>query len=120
MMLFSEEHEWIEVHGDGTVTIGITEFAQEQLGDLVYIEMPEEGREIEQGEAVSVIESVKAASDLIAPVSGEIIAVNEALDDEPESVNDDAMGVWFIKVRLSNESELDGLMDIAAYESCLD
>ena len=120
MMLFSENHEWIEVHGDGTVTIGITEFAQEQLGDLVYIETPEEGREIKKGEAISVIESVKAASDLIAPVSGEIIGVNEQLEDEPEAVNEDAMGVWFIKVRLSDESELDDLMDIAAYEDCLD
>lgn len=117
-MLFSEDHEWIEVHGDGTVTIGITDFAQEQLGDLVYIEIPEQGREIEKGEAISVIESVKAASDLMAPVSGEIIEVNEALDEEPEVVNEDAMGTWFIKVRLSNESELDELMDIAAYEDC--
>lgn len=120
MMRFSEDHEWIEVHGDGTVTIGITDFAQEQLGDLVYVELPEVGREIEKGEAISVIESVKAASDLMAPVSGEIVEVNESLDDEPEAVNEDAMGVWFIKVRLSDDSEIDDLMDIGAYEDCLD
>ncbi|MDX1796416.1 MAG: glycine cleavage system protein GcvH [Hydrogenovibrio sp.] len=118
---FSEDHEWVEAHGDGTATIGITDFAQEQLGDLVYIEIPEEGDEIIKGDAVSVIESVKAASDLIAPVSGTIIEVNQSLDDEPEKVNEDPMGAgWFIKVKMSDESELDDLMDEAAYQACLD
>lgn len=117
---FSEDHEWVVDNGDGTVTIGITDFAQEQLGDLVYIEIPEEGAEVEKGDAISVIESVKAASDLIAPVSGTIVAVNEALDDEPEQVNEDPMGAWFIKLELSDASEMDDLMDEAAYQDCLD
>jgi len=118
---YTQDHEWIEVHGDGTATIGITEFAQEQLGDLVYIEIPEVGTEIFKGEDVSVIESVKAASDLVAPVSGTIIDVNSLLEDEPEKVNDDAMGAgWFIKVEMSDVSELDDLMDEAAYQACLD
>lgn len=118
---FSEDHEWVAVHGDGTATIGITDFAQEQLGDLVYIEIPEEGDDISKGDAVSVIESVKAASDLIAPVSGTILEVNQSLDDEPEQVNEDPMGAgWFIKVKMLDESELDDLMDEAAYQACLD
>ncbi|NCN43419.1 MAG: glycine cleavage system protein H [Piscirickettsiaceae bacterium CG_4_9_14_3_um_filter_43_564] len=118
---YTQDHEWIEVHGDGTATIGITDFAQEQLGDLVYIEIPEVGTEIFKGEDVSVIESVKAASDLVAPVSGTIIDVNSLLEDEPEKVNDDAMGAgWFIKVEMSDVSELDDLMDEAAYQACLD
>jgi len=118
---YTQDHEWIEVHGDGTATIGITDFAQEQLGDLVYIEIPEVGTEIFKGEDVSVIESVKAASDLVAPVSVTIIDVNSLLEDEPEKVNDDAMGAgWFIKVEMSDVSELDDLMDEAAYQACLD
>ena len=118
---YTQDHEWIEVHGDGTATIGITDFAQEQLGDLVYIEIPEVGTEIFKGEDVSVIESVKAASDLVAPVSGTIIDVNSLLEDEPAKVNDDAMGAgWFIKVEMSDVSELDDLMDEAAYQACLD
>jgi len=118
---YTQDHEWIEVHGDGTATIGITDFAQEQLGDLVYIEIPEVGTEIFKGEDVSVIESVKAASDLVAPVSGTIIDVNSLLEDEPEKVNDEAMGAgWFIKVEMSDVSELDDLMDEAAYQACLD
>lgn len=118
---YTEDHEWIEVHGDGTATIGITDFAQDQLGDLVYVEIPEVGSEIVKGEDVSVIESVKAASDLIAPVSGTIIDVNTALEDEPEKVNDDPMGAgWFIKIEMTDTSELEDLMDEAAYQACLD
>lgn len=118
---YTEDHEWIEVHGDGTATIGITDFAQDQLGDLVYIEIPEVGSVIIKGEDISVIESVKAASDLIAPVSGTIIDVNTLLEDEPEKVNDDPMGAgWFIKIEISDVSELDDLMDEAAYQACLD
>lgn len=118
---YTEDHEWIEVHGDGTATIGITDFAQDQLGDLVYVEIPEVGSEIVKGEDVSVIESVKAASDLIAPVSGTIIDVNTALEDEPEKVNDDPMGAgWFIKIEMSDTSELEDLMDETAYQACLD
>ena len=115
---FSEDHEWVEVKGDDLVVIGITDFAQEQLGDLVYVELPEIGDECSRGENISVIESVKAASDLIAPVSGTIIEVNSRLEDEPELVTEDSMGEgWFIKVKLSNTSELDDLMDESAYNS---
>lgn len=118
---YTEDHEWIENHGDGTATIGITDFAQEQLGDLVYVEIPEVGSVIIKGEDVSVIESVKAASDLVAPVSGTIIDVNTLLEDEPEKVNDDPMGSgWFIKIEMSDISELDDLMDESAYQDCLD
>jgi len=115
---FSEDHEWVELKGDDLVVIGITDFAQEQLGDLVYVELPEVGDECSRGENISVIESVKAASDLIAPVSGIIIEVNSRLEDEPELVTEDSMGEgWFIKVKLSNTSELDDLMDESAYNS---
>lgn len=115
---FSEDHEWVELKGDDLVVIGITDFAQEQLGDLVYVELPEVGDECSRGENISVIESVKAASDLIAPVSGTIIEVNSRLEDEPELVTEDSMSEgWFIKVKLSNTSELDDLMDESAYNS---
>jgi len=115
---FSEDHEWVELKGDDLVVIGITDFAQEQLGDLVYVELPEVGDECSRGENISVIESVKAASDLVAPVSGTIIEVNSRLEDEPELVTEDSMGEgWFIKVKLSNTSELDDLMDESSYNS---
>jgi len=115
---YSEDHEWVELKGDDQVVIGITDFAQEQLGDLVYVELPEVGDECSRGENISVIESVKAASDLIAPVSGTIIEVNSRLEDEPELVTEDSMGEgWFIKVKLSNTSELDDLMDESTYNS---
>jgi glycine cleavage system H protein len=115
---FSEDHEWVELKGDDLVVIGITDFAQEQLGDLVYVELPEVGDECSRGENISVIESVKAASDLVAPVSGTIIEVNSRLEDEPELVTEDSMGEgWFIKVKLSNTSELDDLMDESTYNS---
>ena len=115
---YSEDHEWVELKGDDQVVIGITDFAQEQLGDLVYVELPEVGDECSRGENISVIESVKAASDLVAPVSGTIIEVNSRLEDELELVTEDSMGEgWFIKVKLSNTSELDDLMDESAYNS---
>jgi glycine cleavage system H protein len=118
---FSEDHEWVELKGDDQVVIGITDFAQEQLGDLVYVELPEVGDECSRGENISVIESVKAASDLVAPVSGTIIEVNSRLEDEPELVTEDSMGEgWFIKVKLSNTSELDDLMDESAYNSFIE
>ena len=112
---FSAEHEWIQDNGDGTVLIGITDFAQQQLGDLVFVEMPELGSEIVKGEEISVIESVKAASDLFAPVDGTVVEVNEALEDEPELINEDAMANWILKVELSDPSDLDDLMDEHAY-----
>ncbi len=118
---FSEDHEWIQPQGDDLVVIGITDFAQEQLGDLVYVELPEVGDECSKGENISVIESVKAASDLVAPVSGTIVEVNGRLEDEPELVTEDSMGEgWFIKVKLSNPEELDELMDESAYNSFIE
>lgn len=114
---YSAEHEWIQDNGDGTVLIGITDFAQEQLGDLVFVELPELGTEINKGEEISVIESVKAASDLFAPVDGTVIEVNESLEDEPELINEDAMANWIIKVELSDPADLDDLMDEDAYNA---
>jgi glycine cleavage system H protein len=109
---FTEDHEWVLTADDGTALIGITDYAQEQLGELVYIELPEVGAEVEKGDAVAVIESVKSASDLLMPISGEILEVNEELDGDPGKVNEDAMGAgWFIKIRMSDEGELDELMD---------
>lgn len=118
---FTEDHEWVVAEDDGTALVGITEYAQEQLGELVFIELPEVGAEVERGDAVAVIESVKSASDLLMPVSGEIIEVNEELDSDPGKVNEDAMGAgWFLKVKLSDESELDDLMDETSYQQILD
>ncbi len=118
---FSEDHEWIQSQEDDLVIIGITDFAQEQLGDLVYVELPEVGDECSRGENISVIESVKAASDLVAPVSGTIIEVNSRLEDEPELVTEDSMGDgWFIKVKLSSPEELDDLMEESAYNSFIE
>ena len=118
---YSEDHEWVDAKEDDLVVIGITDFAQEQLGDLVYVELPEVGDECTKGENISVIESVKAASDLVAPVSGSIIEVNSRLEDEPEIVTEDSMGEgWFIKVKLSDPAELDELMDGEAYNSFIE
>ena len=118
---YSEDHEWVDAKEDDLVVIGITDFAQEQLGDLVYVELPEVGDECTKGENISVIESVKAASDLVAPVSGSIIEVNSRLEDEPEIVTEDSMGEgWFIKVKLSNPPELDELMDEEAYNAFIE
>ena len=118
---YSEDHEWVDAKEDDLVVIGITDFAQEQLGDLVYVELPEVGDECTKGENISVIESVKAASDLVAPVSGSIIEVNSRLEDEPEIVTEDSMGEgWFIKVKLSNPSELDELMDEESYNAFIE
>ncbi|MBT3205829.1 MAG: glycine cleavage system protein GcvH [Gammaproteobacteria bacterium] len=113
---YTEDHEWVLTADDGTALIGITDFAQEQLGELVFIELPAVGDEVEKEDAVAVIESVKSASDLLMPVSGEIIEVNEELDSDPGIVNEDAMGAgWFIKVKLSDETELEEMMDEAKY-----
>ena len=112
---YTQEHEWIRVEGD-VGTIGITDYAQEQLGDVVFVEVPAAGRKVAKGEAVAVVESVKAASDIYAPVSGEVVEGNAALADSPGDVNTEPMGKgWFFKIRLSNKSELDGLMDAAGY-----
>ena len=112
---YSEEHEWVGVEG-GVATVGISDFAQEQLGDLVFVELPEVGTEVSAGEQVTVVESVKAASEVFTPVSGEIVEVNEAIVVEPAGVNGDAEGDgWFFKIKLSDPSELDDLMDAKAY-----
>lgn len=114
---FSEDHEWIAVE-DGVATIGITDYAQDQLGDIVYVDLPSEGDEIEAGASFGEVESVKSVSELIAPVSGEVVAVNEALTDAPETVNADPLGEgWMIRVRLDDTDVLDELLDSAAYLS---
>ena len=118
---YSENHAWLKVEDEDLVTIGITDFAQEQLGDLVYIELPKVGHEFVRGDNISVIESVKSASDLVAPVSGEIVEVNDRLEDDPELVSEDSMGEgWFIKVKLSKRSELDELMDEESYQTFIE
>lgn len=116
MIKYTKDHEWISVDGD-VATIGITSHAQEQLGDVVFVEVPDVGRKVTAHEACAVVESVKAASDVFSPVSGEVVAANGDIAGSPVLVNEDAEGkAWFFKVRLSNRSELDGLMDRAAYE----
>jgi len=114
---FTEDHEWILVEGD-IGTCGISEFAQEQLGDIVYVELPEPGRLVAQNDEMAVVESVKAASEIYAPVSGEVIESNEELVDDPARINADAMGEgWFFKIRISDTKELDDLLDKAAYDA---
>ena len=113
---FSKDHELIRVDGD-IATIGITKHAADQLGDVVFVELPETGRKVSAGEAVAVVESVKAASDVYAPLTGEVIEVNAGLPGKPALVNEDTEGAaWFFKLRLSDKAQLDGLMDRAAYE----
>lgn len=114
---FTKDHEWIRVD-NGIGTVGITNHAQEQLGDVVFVEVPEVGRKASKGEAVAVVESVKAASDVYAPVAGEVTEVNAALADQPALVNEDAEGkAWFFRLRIADPTSLDGLMDRAAYEA---
>jgi glycine cleavage system H protein len=114
---YTNEHEWIRVEGD-VGTIGITQYAQEQLGDVVFVEVPEVGRKVARGEAIAVVESVKAASDIYAPVSGEVVEANAALAETPGNVNAEPTGKgWFFKLKLANKGELDGLMDEAAYDA---
>ena len=113
-LLYSESHEWVKVDGDVAV-IGVSDFAQEEMGDITYVDLPDVDDEFEKGEEFGALESVKAASDLYCPVSGTVIEVNEALDDEPEKINEDAFGSWIIKVRMSDPGELEGLLDAAAY-----
>ncbi|KHK91663.1 glycine cleavage system protein GcvH [Novosphingobium malaysiense] len=114
---FTEDHEWIEVEGD-LGTVGITDYAQGQLGDITFVELPEAGAAVTKGDSVSVVDSVKAASDVYTPVSGTIAEANHALGDEPELVNTDAeVGGWLFRVTLSNASELESLMDADAYKT---
>ncbi len=113
---YSKSHEWVRTEPDGTATIGITFHAQEQLGDIVFVQHPDVGRVLKQDEECGVIESVKAAADIYSPLSGEVIATNADLDAAPQKVNEDAYGAWLFKLKLSDPAELAGLMDAAAYE----
>jgi glycine cleavage system H protein len=115
-LLYRESHEWVRSDDDGTVTVGITDHAQAQLGDMVFVELPEEGMTYEQGDACAVVESVKAASDVYAPLSGEITEINSALEDQPELVNTDPYGDgWLFRIQISDPDELDELLDPEAY-----
>ena len=115
MLKFTQEHEWVRAEGD-IGTVGISDYAQQQLGDVVFVEVPEVGRTVAKGGEIAVVESVKAASDIYAPVGGEVVEANAALADSPADVNADPMGkAWFFKLKIADKSELDGLMDEAAY-----
>ena len=115
---YTKSHEWVKLSGDGTATVGITDHAQDQLGDMVYVEAPDAGRSLKAGEACAVVESVKAASDVYAPVAGEVIEGNAGLADAPESVNNDPYGSgWLLKMKLADAAAVNALMDAAAYEA---
>ncbi|AIS93998.1 glycine cleavage system protein GcvH [Burkholderia thailandensis] len=113
---YTDEHEWIRTEADGTLTIGITDHAQTTLGDIVFLELPKVGSQLKAGDAVGVVESVKAASDIYSPVTGEVIAINTDVADAPEEVNGDAYGAWLFKIKLAAGASTDSLLDAAAYE----
>jgi glycine cleavage system H protein len=113
---YTPSHEWTRRESDGTVSVGITDHAQEQLGDIVFVEAPQAGRKVNAGESVGVVESVKAASDIYAPIAGEVVATNADLASSPESVNQDAYGAWMYRIKPANPADLDKLLDAAAYE----
>ncbi len=114
---YTEDHEWVSLDGD-TATVGISNYAQEQLGDVVFVELPEPGQALKKGGEAAVVESVKAASEIYSPVSGEVIAVNDSLTERPELVNESPLGDgWFLKLKIADSAELDSLMDEAAYQS---
>jgi glycine cleavage system H protein len=117
---YTDTHEWLRQEGDGTVAVGITWHAQDRLGDLVYVENPARGKALRKGEECGVVESVKAASDIYAPISGEVVAVNEDLAKSPEVINQDPYGAWMFKVKPSDPSELRTLLDAAAYEKLIE
>ncbi|WP_111637154.1 glycine cleavage system protein GcvH [Marinomonas shanghaiensis] len=118
---YADSHEWVLDNGDGTVTVGITDHAQDLLGDVVYVELPEVGAEVVATEQFSLVESVKAASDIYAPVNGEVIAVNDALNDAPELINEAPYeGAWIAKIKLSNPADLDKLLDAAGYSATIE
>tara|TARA_R110002050_G_scaffold265060_1_gene406055 strand:+ start:4649 stop:5038 length:390 start_codon:yes stop_codon:yes gene_type:complete len=118
---YATTHEWVREEGDGIVTVGITEHAQDLLGDMVFVELPDVGDQVSTGDDICVAESVKAASDIYAPVSGEVVEVNEELEDSPELVNSDAYGSgWLFKIKVGDASELDSLLDAAGYASSID
>ena len=113
---YTETHEWVKKEADGTVTVGITDHAQEMLGDVVFVENPETGRKVKKGEECGVVESVKAAADIYAPISGEIVAVNTELTEAPEKLNSDPYGSWMFRIRPANAGEVDSLLDAQGYE----
>ncbi|MFT4174867.1 MAG: glycine cleavage system protein GcvH [Rhodocyclaceae bacterium] len=117
---YTESHEWVRVEADGTLTVGITDHAQELLGDIVFLELPDAGRAVAAKEQCAVVESVKAASDIYAPVAGEIIAANQDAVDTPDSVNADAYAAWLFKIKPANAADVDGLLDAKAYEASVD
>lgn len=117
---YTKSHEWVKQESDGTVTVGITFHAQDMLGDVVFVENPAVGRRVKQGEECGVIESVKAAADIYAPLSGEIVAVNGELADAPEKINQDPYATWMFRVKADNPAELSGLLDAAAYQKIAD
>jgi glycine cleavage system H protein len=112
---YTESHEWVRAEADGTVTVGITEYAQDALGDIVFVELPKVGKSYTAGDDAAVVESVKAASDIYAPVSGEVVAVNTAVADAPDSINSDAYSAWLFKLKPSDANAINGLLDAAAY-----
>ncbi len=114
---YTESHEWVRVETDGTLTIGITDHAQDALGDIVFLELPEVGKTVGAGDALAVVESVKAASDIYAPVAGEVVAVNDAAKDAPESVNANAFEAWLFKIKPANSDDVNGLMTADAYKA---
>jgi len=115
---YTEEHEWVRDDGDGTLTVGITDYAQEALGDLVFVELPKVGRRVESAEACAVIESVKAASDVYSPLTGEVTATNSLLEDTPETISEDPYGAgWLFKLRPSDPAQLGNLLDAASYRT---
>ncbi|HKJ30492.1 MAG TPA: glycine cleavage system protein GcvH [Balneolales bacterium] len=117
---YTSEHEWVRDNGDGTVTVGITEFAQSELGDIVFVELNDEGDELEQNETFGTVEAVKTVSDLYAPVTGKITELNEELEDHPEIVNEDPFGKgWMVKMTMEDTSQLDNLMDAEAYQKII-
>ena len=116
---YTTSHEWVRVEADGSLTIGVTDHAQEALGDVVFLELPDAGRVVAAAEAIAVIESVKAASDIYAPVAGEIIASNQDAVDAPEAVNADAYATWLFKLKPANAADVDALLDAAGYEAAI-
>lgn len=117
---YTKSHEWVRQEPDGTVSVGITHHAQELLGDLVFVEAPAVGRRLKQGEECAVVESVKAAADVYAPLSGEVVGANAELADAPEKINQDAYGAWLFRLKIDNPAELTGLLDAAAYQAIAD
>jgi glycine cleavage system H protein len=117
---YTESHEWVRREADGTLSVGITEFAQEALGDMVFVELPEVGRKLGKGEACAVVESVKAASDVYAPVAGEVVAANSALTEKPELVNANAFDAWMFRLKPANAADIDALLDATKYQANID